>query len=129
LKRYDGTIESLASRSRRLHHHPNEHFPEEIKLIRRYWDKNKDLGLIELWFKVRNAGYKRHYVSLYRVMQSMQREGLRKTKKSKKTKVVSKAYILVNACRSMSNLFPRSASRTKKGKAIINIWLLMNTAV
>jgi len=62
LKRYDGTIESLASRSRRPHHHPNEHFPEEIKLIRRYWDKNKDLGLIEFWFKGRNAGYKRQLI-------------------------------------------------------------------
>lgn len=89
LKRYDGTIESLANQSRRPHHHPNQHRQEEIKLIRRYWNKNKDLGLMEFWFKVRNAGYERHYVSLYRMMQ---REGLRKTKKSKKTKVVSKPY-------------------------------------
>ncbi len=36
LKRYDGTIESLANQSRRPHHHPNQHRQEEIKLIRRY---------------------------------------------------------------------------------------------
>lgn len=89
LNRYDGTIESLANQSRRPHHHPKEHRQEEISLIRRYWNKNKDLGLMEFWFKVRNAGYERHYVSLYRVMQ---REGLRKTKKSKKTKAASKPY-------------------------------------
>ncbi len=89
LNRYDGSIESLASRSRRPHHHPNQHRQEEILLIRRYWNKNKDLGLMEFWFKVRNAGYERHYVSLYRMMQ---REGLRKAKKSKKTESISKPY-------------------------------------
>ena len=46
LNRYDGSIESLASRSRRPHHHPNQHRQEEILLIRRYWNKNKDLGLM-----------------------------------------------------------------------------------
>jgi len=53
LKRYDGSIESLASLSRRPHYHPNEHRPEEIKLIRNYWNKNKELELMEFWFKVR----------------------------------------------------------------------------
>ena len=32
-RRYDGSIESLRDRSRRPHHHPNQHTPEEIKLI------------------------------------------------------------------------------------------------
>ena len=32
-KRYDGTLASLADRSHRPHHHPNQHTPEEIKLI------------------------------------------------------------------------------------------------
>ena len=35
LKRYDGTIESLADKSRRPHHHPNEHTQAEIALILR----------------------------------------------------------------------------------------------
>ena len=30
-KRFDGTIESLACRSRRPHSHPNQHTPEEMK--------------------------------------------------------------------------------------------------
>ena len=33
--RYDGTPESLALKSRRPHHHPNEHSDQEIALIRR----------------------------------------------------------------------------------------------
>ena len=32
-RRYDGSIESLRDRSRRPHHHPNQHTPQEIKLI------------------------------------------------------------------------------------------------
>ena len=31
--RYDGTLESLQDRSHRPHSHPNQHTPEEIKLI------------------------------------------------------------------------------------------------
>ena len=33
LKRYDGTIQSLADKSHRPHHHPNEHTADELKLI------------------------------------------------------------------------------------------------
>ena len=32
-KRYDGTLQSLADKSHRPHHHPNQHTPEELKLI------------------------------------------------------------------------------------------------
>lgn len=32
-KRYDGTLQSLADLSHRPHHHPNQHTPEESKLI------------------------------------------------------------------------------------------------
>ena len=32
-RRYDGSIESLSERSSRPHHHPNQHTPDEIKLI------------------------------------------------------------------------------------------------
>ncbi len=46
-------------------------------MIRRYWRRNKDLDLYELWFKLRKQDYRRHYVSLYRVMQ---REGLLRQK-------------------------------------------------
>lgn len=32
--RWDGTVESLAEQSKRPYHHPNEHTPDELKLIR-----------------------------------------------------------------------------------------------
>ena len=35
-KRYDGTLQSLADKSHRPFHHPNQHTESEIKLIKRY---------------------------------------------------------------------------------------------
>jgi transposase len=46
--RFDGDIHSLVSRSRRPKHHLMQHSKEGIKLIRRYWVRNPDLGLFEL---------------------------------------------------------------------------------
>lgn len=89
LDRYDGDIRSLACRSRKPKHHPNQHSQDEIGMIRRYQERNKDLGLYELWFKLREQGYSRHYVSLYRVMQ---REGLIRQKTPKKARQSVKPY-------------------------------------
>ena len=35
-KKYDGSLESLKDKSRRPHHHPNEHTDEEIRMIKNY---------------------------------------------------------------------------------------------
>ena len=50
-KRYDGTIESLRDRSRRPHSHPNQHTPEEIKLITDMRRRNPHDGLVVFWVK------------------------------------------------------------------------------
>ena len=42
-KRYDGTLQSLADKSHRPHHHPNEHTKEELKLIADMRKRNKVL--------------------------------------------------------------------------------------
>lgn len=89
MNRYDGRIDSLACRSRRPHHHPNEHNPAELKLIRAFRRANAEIGLLELWFKLRDRGYQRHYVSLYRVME---REGLNRKKKATKARYKPKPY-------------------------------------
>lgn len=68
LSRYDGTIESLACRSRRPYSHPNQHTEEELNLLRRMRRRNPDLGLCEFWCRLRERGYSRSIVSLYRVM-------------------------------------------------------------
>jgi transposase InsO family protein len=71
LARYDGTIASLAYRSRRPHSHPNQHTEAELKLIRDMRRRNPTLGMIELWHRLRKRGYTRHPESLYRVMRKL----------------------------------------------------------
>ena len=66
--RYDGTIESLADKSRKPKHHPNQHTEEEIELIRRYKANNKKTGLVILWVKLRKVGYTRTIQGLYHAM-------------------------------------------------------------
>jgi len=88
-ERYDGTLESLVPKSRRPRCHPNQHTIEEIKLIKDMKAKNKDTGLVILWVKLRQRGYKRRVESLYRVMV---RHGIYKRVTSKKKKYVPKEY-------------------------------------
>jgi hypothetical protein len=68
--KYDGTLESLENKSQRPHTpHPNRHTDEEIKHI---WDllkRNPDIGLNELYGKLRlHYSYTRNPVSLYRFL-------------------------------------------------------------
>ena len=44
--RYDGSWDSLRNRSRRPHSHPNQHTPEEIKLILDMRRRNLNAGLV-----------------------------------------------------------------------------------
>ena len=71
LSRYDGTIESLAARSKRPHSHPNQHTEAELKLIRDMRRRNPTLGLIDLWCRLRERGYTRCPESLYRVLKRL----------------------------------------------------------
>ena len=67
-KRYDGTLQSLADRSHRPHHHPNEHTPEEIKLISNMRKRNPNAGLVVFWVKLTQKGYTRSIAGLYRFL-------------------------------------------------------------
>lgn len=69
--RYDGSWDSLRDRSRRPHHHPNEHTPEELKLIRDMRRRNPHAGLVVFWVKLRQRGYTRSVAGLYRVLRRM----------------------------------------------------------
>jgi transposase len=51
-KRYDGTLQSLADRSHRPHSHPNQHQPEEIRLICNMRRRNSNTGLVVFWVKL-----------------------------------------------------------------------------
>ena len=74
IARYDGSLESLMDRSRRPHHHPNEHTLEETKRVIKVARHNKRLGLVCLWVHLRQEHrYKRTVTALYRLLR---REGV-----------------------------------------------------
>ena len=67
-KRYDGTLQSLADRSHRPHSHPNQHTPDEIKLILNMRRRNPNTGIVVFWVKLRQRGYTRSISGLYRFL-------------------------------------------------------------
>ena len=67
-KRFDGSIESLRDKSRRPHHHPNQHTPQEIKLISDMRKRNPHAGLVVFWVKLTQRGYSRSISGLYRFL-------------------------------------------------------------
>lgn len=71
LTRYDGSLPSLAAKSKRPHSHPNQHQPDEVTLIVNMRRRSPSLGLVEFWCRLTNRGYRRHIVSLYRVMKRL----------------------------------------------------------
>lgn len=68
MKRYDGTLQSLEDRSHRPHSHPNQHTPEELKLISDMRRRDPHDGLVVFWVKLRKRGYSRSISGLYRVL-------------------------------------------------------------
>ena len=86
--RYDGSVESLRDRSRRPHHHPNQHTPEEIKLINDLRRRNPDAGLVVFWVKLMQRGYSRSIPGLYRFLR---RQGMMAVKPAN-PKYVAKPY-------------------------------------
>ena len=88
MKRYDGSRESLSYRSRRPHSHPNQHAPEELKLISDMRRRNQSAGLVTFWVKLMQRGYKRSVTGLYRVLR---RQGIMAVK-PQNPKYVPKPY-------------------------------------
>ena len=88
--RYDGNILSLANSSRKPKSHPNQHTLDEIKLIKDMFKKNKDTGLVVLWIKLKQRGYKRTISSLYNQLIKLD---LKFNNNSKKIKKHTKPYI------------------------------------
>ena len=69
--RWDESAASLACQSRRPHSHPNQHTEAELKLIRDMRRRNPNLGMVELWHRLRQRGYTRRPESLFRVMRKL----------------------------------------------------------
>lgn len=68
MKRYNGTLQSLSDRSHRPHSHPNQHTPDEIRLIENMRRRNPHTGLVVFWVKLRQRGYTRSISGLYRFL-------------------------------------------------------------
>jgi len=88
--KYDGkSWKSLADKSHRPHHHPNEHTPEEKQMILRLYPYHKD-DMMMLWDALRKRGYKRSYTSLVRVVNKWIKPEI-KQKQSRKPKPYQRA--------------------------------------
>lgn len=67
-RRYDGTLRSLEDHTHRPHSPPNQHRPEEIKLIRDMRRRNPNDGIVVFWVKLWQRGYTRSISGLYRFL-------------------------------------------------------------
>ena len=88
LKRYDGTLKSLADKSHRPHSHPNQHTESELKLIADMRKRNPNAGLVVFWVKLRQRGYTRSITGLYRVLRKQGQMAV----KPKNPKYIPKPY-------------------------------------
>ena len=88
MKRYDGTIQSLEDRSHRPNSHPNQHRPEEIRLIDNMRRRNPNAGLVVFWVKLCERGYKRSISGLYKFLRKGNLMGV----KLRNPKYVPKPY-------------------------------------
>lgn len=81
-KKYDGTLQSLANKSRRPHSHPNQHTETEIELLSKKYRYHKHEGLGQVYRKSRDAGYTRSYESMCKQLKK-----LKNYEKPKKTAI------------------------------------------
>lgn len=65
-------IEALRSKSRRPRSHPNAHTSEEIKLITDIRRRNPNIGLQDLWIKLKKRGYTRTQPALLKVLKRLE---------------------------------------------------------
>lgn len=75
--RFNGETQSLQDKSRRPHHHPNQHTPEELLLIRNMCRRNSNASLLVLWVKLRERGYSRSIPDLWRVLKAQRLQPLK----------------------------------------------------
>ena len=83
LEKYDGTVRSLALRSRRPLSSPNAHTEPELRLIRQMLKRNGKYGLAEVYVRCRSKGYIRCFESMCRQIRKYN---------YKSTKIYRKSY-------------------------------------
>lgn len=77
LKKYDGTLISLALLSRKPHNHPNTHTEEELELIKQVKSRYGIDGLAEVYVQLIKRGYKRSYGSMVKQVGKMPKDKIK----------------------------------------------------
>ena len=90
MKRYNGHLSSLKDESRRPHHHPKEHTEAELKQIGNMRRRNPNAGLVVLWVKLREKGYKRSISGLFKVLRRTNQMGIKLPNPKRKPKPYEK---------------------------------------
>lgn len=83
-----GDIKTLGSKSRRPNSHPNAHTEAEITLIRNLRRRNPNIGLQDLWIKLKKRGYTRSQPAL---LKALKRLGTSTSPKSKSSPTCKKS--------------------------------------
>lgn len=77
LEKYDGTLRSLALKSRKPHSHPNAHTAEELELIKKTKSRYGIDGLAEVYVQLKKRGYTRSYGSMIKQISKLPKEKVR----------------------------------------------------
>ena len=77
LEKYDGTLRSLALKSRKPHSHPNAHTIEELELIKKMKSRYGIDGLAEVYVQLKKRGYTRSYGSMIKQISKLPKEKVR----------------------------------------------------
>lgn len=77
LQKYDGTLRSLALKSRKPHNHPNSHTTEELELIKKVKSRYGVDGLAEVYVQLKKRGYTRSYGSMVKQISKLPKEKIK----------------------------------------------------
>lgn len=80
LEKYDGTLKSLALKSRKPHSHPNTHTVEELELIKKMKSRYGIDGLAEVYVQLLKRGYTRSYGSMVKQIGKLPKEVIKHRK-------------------------------------------------
>lgn len=80
LEKYDGTLRSLALKSRKPHSHPSAHTAEELELIKKVKSRYGIDGLAEVYVQLKKRGYTRSYGSMIKQISKIPKEKVKSRK-------------------------------------------------
>jgi transposase InsO family protein len=92
LAKYDGTVKSLALKSRKPHSHPKTHTEEELNLIKKIYSRYSCDGLAEVYVQLRKRGYIRSYGSMVKQIGKIPKEKVKIRKGYTKHKEIRGEY-------------------------------------